>query len=591
MTGCTIALSNGLTFTRTYARDPYRKNLINAVSNSVDGVSVHSTSYAHDLLSRRTNIVMTVQSGTNTLSCAYNARNEVTGVTIDTNDYVYIYDNIGNSLFTSLNTVTNAFTVNNLNQYKAVTNLLDLSGIELSHDEDGNTTLLGEHELAYDDENRLSLYLFAWEPGSTGTIQNAYIHDHLGRRVKKIVQELQVDDPGGMLPPTYWWRTNEVTTFVYDGWNLIHERVAHTNGTVDEIEYVWGLDLSGTLQGAGGVGGLLYEKRNGNIFIPCYDANGNVTSYVDTNGTVRAYRQFDAFGNTIAKGGDMVDVFHFWFSTKYLDHDTGLYYYGYRYYSPILQRWINRDPIEEGDGFNLYNFVSNNSVQEIDPFGLWKKGETINDGRRRIYIKEANDSFESLSKIVGLELGEIHKWARFERLTKNDTSSKCNVSVPNVWISADLLRGGSTYSEFVSLGGSIGQFFGTDLFTYGFKIEKPTTIQQLASALGRNQKDVWGLAVFGHGDKWGRLGATTTPKTRGVDWIPQKRLLPYVDFNGYRLAKIYMMQCFSKYKGSVTIPETDVTMNVDYESMWKKRAVENGFFGYSGVNALGIDWH
>jgi len=261
------------------------------------------------------------------------------------------------------------------------------------------------------------------------------------------------------------------------------------------------------------------------------------------------------------------------------------------FYHPEQGRWINRDPIEEEGGVNLYNFVSNNSVQEIDPLGLWKKGDLINDGNRRIYIKEANDTFEALSKIVGLDVGEIHKWARFEGVDKNKSSSKCNVSVPNVWISADLLRGGSTYSEFVSLGGSIGQFFGTDLLTYGFKIEKPTTIQQLASALGKNQKDVWGIAVFGHGDKWGRLGASTTPKTRGIDWIPQKWLMPYVDFNGYRLAKIYMMQCYSKYNGSVTIPKTDVTMKVDYESMWKKRAVENGFFGYSGVNALGIDWH
>jgi RHS repeat-associated protein len=160
---------------------------------------------------------------------------------------------------------------------------------------------------------------------------------------------------------------------VYDGWNLIHERVAHTNGTVDEIEYVWGLDLSGSLQGAGGVGGLLYEKRNGNIFIPCYDANGNITAYVETNGTVRAYRQFDAFGNTIAKGGDMVDIFHFWFSTKYLDHDTGLYYYGYRYYSPMLQRWINRDPIGESGGVNLYGFVGNEVLSQIDFLGLVKK--------------------------------------------------------------------------------------------------------------------------------------------------------------------------------------------------------------------------
>ncbi|MGN0845501.1 MAG: RHS repeat-associated core domain-containing protein [Kiritimatiellia bacterium] len=33
------------------------------------------------------------------------------------------------------------------------------------------------------------------------------------------------------------------------------------------------------------------------------------------------------------------------FSTKYLDPETDLYYYGYRFYNPSLMRWLTRDPI------------------------------------------------------------------------------------------------------------------------------------------------------------------------------------------------------------------------------------------------------
>ena len=44
---------------------------------------------------------------------------------------------------------------------------------------------------------------------------------------------------------------------------------------------------------------------------------------------------------------------------------------GYRYYSPELGRWINRDPIEEGGGANLYAPFINNSISRIDPIGLW----------------------------------------------------------------------------------------------------------------------------------------------------------------------------------------------------------------------------
>jgi RHS repeat-associated protein len=43
----------------------------------------------------------------------------------------------------------------------------------------------------------------------------------------------------------------------------------------------------------------------------------------------------------------------FGFSTKYTDNETDLLYYGYRYYSPALGRWLSRDPIEEQGGLKL----------------------------------------------------------------------------------------------------------------------------------------------------------------------------------------------------------------------------------------------
>ena len=52
---------------------------------------------------------------------------------------------------------------------------------------------------------------------------------------------------------------------------------ATTNTT--EIQYFWGVDMSNTLQGAGGVGGLLAVSRNGDFYFPTYDNNGNVTKY------------------------------------------------------------------------------------------------------------------------------------------------------------------------------------------------------------------------------------------------------------------------------------------------------------------------
>jgi RHS repeat-associated protein len=66
----------------------------------------------------------------------------------------------------------------------------------------------------------------------------------------------------------------------------------------------------------------------------------------------------------------MPEKFAFRFSSEYNDSETGLVYYGYRYYSPELGRWINRDPAEEGGGNNLYGFVGNDGVNRWDVLGF-----------------------------------------------------------------------------------------------------------------------------------------------------------------------------------------------------------------------------
>ena len=157
---------------------------------------------------------------------------------------------------------------------------------------------------------------------------------------------------------------------------MVRETVAVGSGSTQSVAtnyYTWGLDLSGTLQGAGGVGGLLAVLRNGTPYFPCYDANGNVTGYVATNGASVARREYDPFGRTTVAAGTMADDFNFWFSTKHLDHETGMSYYGFRFYSPELGRWLNRDPIEERGGVNLYRFVGNAPVNRRDYLGLLEK--------------------------------------------------------------------------------------------------------------------------------------------------------------------------------------------------------------------------
>ena len=206
-------------------------------------------------------------------------------------------------------------------------------------------------------------------------------YDHLGRRVQKIA-------PDG------------THTFLYDGWRPVVETVAKPSGGTDRIEYHWGKDLSGTLDGAAGVGGLLYVKRNGAIYVPFYDAYGNVMEYRNADGSFAAAYVYDAFGRTVSQIGPLADAFRFRYSTKSFERETGLYYYGKRFYVPILGRWLSRDPLEEDGGVNIYVSCENNMVRDVDPFG-----EEVKDRRTTKWEKVGDSDISEFHTYNCMEFG------------------------------------------------------------------------------------------------------------------------------------------------------------------------------------------
>ena len=144
-------------------------------------------------------------------------------------------------------------------------------------------------------------------------------------------------------------------------------------------QYTWGLDMGG------GIGGLLDLKQSGQNYSYLYDGKGNVTAVIDGSENVVDEYAYGPFGEPWAKTATIDQPFRF--STKRYDEQTGLSYYGYRFYSHHIGTWVTRDPLGETGGINLYAFVDNNPVNWADPWGLrgkriWKKkrkGVTISN--------------------------------------------------------------------------------------------------------------------------------------------------------------------------------------------------------------------
>jgi RHS repeat-associated protein len=195
--------------------------------------------------------------------------------------------------------------------------------------------------------------------------------------------------------------------------------------------YVWGLDLSGAMDSAGGVGGLAWVtlhtasgSASGTHFV-CYDGNGNIVALVSaTTGDVTARYEYGPFGEPIRISGPASSLNPSRFSTKRTDNNTDLVLYEYRIYQSSTGQWLNRDPVGEPGfelmanrpktsaetlmarvrttldelqpldlsliysiksrlsqiGFylwkthecaNLYNFLNGDPIDYVDPWGLW----------------------------------------------------------------------------------------------------------------------------------------------------------------------------------------------------------------------------
>ena len=236
------------------------------------------------------------------------------------------------------------------------------------YDANGNLTNDGRMAYFWNDENRL----VAVRDAKTGALIQENRYDGLGRRRERIQSAVAGgDDPGS---------TNQ---YIYQGWLVL----AVTDGEGNVLEtYTHGADLSGKVGGgAGGIGGILASTQAGEAACYHYDFNGNVVNVSSSsNQTQLAKYTYSTFGEVLLKEGRFNSRYQF--STKEYDAISGLSYFGYRFYSPNLGRWLSRDPIgdisfarfylQEDIRFrierqgNTYDFCKNSPMRYYDFLGL-----------------------------------------------------------------------------------------------------------------------------------------------------------------------------------------------------------------------------
>jgi RHS repeat-associated protein len=304
---------------------------------------------------------LTTTTNSGQLTVAGTTTSPATNVTVNTSNAVLYADTTfastnqpwvnGNNSFTAI--AKDAYGRINTNSVTVMqaTNIF-------AYDYNGNLLSDGIRYFTYDDENQLTSVTVsnAW--------QSQFVYD--GKLRRRILKEFTWNGSS-------WMQTNEVH-YIYDGNVVIQERDANN---LPKVTYTRGNDLSGMLQGAGGIGGLLARSDNNQLIIgsssaSAYyhaDGNGNVTMLINGSQAVVAKYLYDPFGNMLSMRGSLASANTYRFSSKEWNDNVRLYYYLYRFYDPILQRWPNRDPLEELYDANLYRYNYNAPVNYIDPDG------------------------------------------------------------------------------------------------------------------------------------------------------------------------------------------------------------------------------
>jgi len=458
-----LSLPNGAYVTNRY--DGNARLLGTWLKNSGNSI-LDAYEYAYNPASQRTNLTRADASG---VAYVYDRLGQlkVANSTVNSEDQGYTYDSAWNLNYRTNNGSLESFSVDVKNQ------LSSQPAGGCAYGANGNLTNNAGWLYVYDDENRL----VSWSQGapSLGAKGAAFVYDGQGR----LRSRSDYEGDGSQ------WVLQGVANYIYDGMRVIQERDA---GNAPAVAYTRGKDLSGTLEGAGGIGGLLarsgpcnpdltYWLTNNSgycihdlaiwddygtyvsgasvdtgetgqfsftdvagrtyhvyglscdeyyiqIFSDYFvgsldtrqvyfvgeegnsvtesgsplcegvdpwahdyyfaDANGNVTMLIDAGQNVVASYRYDPFGNTVNQSGSLADANVYRFSSKEFHSASGLYYYGYRFYDPDSQRWLNRDPWGEGgfeairkprtipmyDGPNAYSYVRNSPVGSVDPLGL-----------------------------------------------------------------------------------------------------------------------------------------------------------------------------------------------------------------------------
>lgn len=272
-----------------------------------------------------------------------------TGQLIEENSALMRYDSLGNRLSNEAEA----------SSYDGLLQLIRQGDSTFSYDANGNLSQIrckdGVTHLKYDPLGHLIAVILP-EGGRC-----CYSYDALSRRIssRRYLESGELIDQ---------------INYVYDG--------EYELGEWDCSSAAWQLlRIPGYCNGFATDNAMAFAiERKGALFAPIYDRLGNISCLINAvTGDVEQCYRYTAFGKRAVYSGsgtlleEKEALIPWGFSGKRLDGETGFLYFGQRFYSPAIARWLTPDPLGYCDGPNRYIFVHNDPLRLVDPTGTTGK--------------------------------------------------------------------------------------------------------------------------------------------------------------------------------------------------------------------------
>ena len=268
---------------------------------------------------------------------SYDNIDQVTGAMLNNsgsllNTYSYNYDLIGNRIQAAKDSDITSYSSNIVNQYTQINSAVP------TYDQDGNMLTNGAWSYTWNGENRMTV-------AQNAAQKVEFSYDYMGRCFERKEYTASNDS----------WNLDKTVYIVYDDYKQIAEYV---NEELHQ-QYAWD---------SAGLDTVAFMSKSNSVYMYWTDGNKNVLKLFDTAGEQASY-SYDPFGKIITAEGSLATDNPFRFSCEYHNDITGLVEYIYRKYDPAIGRWINRDPLEEQGGVNLYVVCTNSVISAYDMYG------------------------------------------------------------------------------------------------------------------------------------------------------------------------------------------------------------------------------